>query len=328
MHSSCITNVVLWKKIWNRAQQTIACFRPQFKMGKFYRGINVNSLYSFDIQNETLTKILGSSKLLQGRLQRSVQYLARGHMVAKADFVYGSQQKSTFWFVNVAPQWQTFNAGNWRLLEESVRDLASTRQLELDVYTGICDQMTMEDVNGVQQPIYLYLENGALFVPKYFWKVVYDPLRKQGTAFVGLNDPFIDSIANITYLCKDVTKQITWLNWSPTNITAGISYACTVNDLRRKVPEMPYFRVTGLLKWYKSKSFRRIPTLYTSWYQMRSNENCNRDRLILINSSFFVMLNVLKILQRNCKTLLRKIFYIKYWRESWNICTLHKNYFN
>lgn len=237
------------------AEPTIACFRPQFKQGNFYPyGANVDKLYKFDTQNETLSKILGSPVMLQGKLQKSVQYLARGHMAAKADFVYGSQQNSTFWFINVAPQWQTFNNGNWKLLENSIRDLANSRRLGLDIYTGVYGQMTMEDTNGMQQPLYLYPEHNALSVPKYFWKVVYDPSSKLGTAFVGLNDPFVHSIVNVIHLCKDVTNKITWLNWLPTNITAGISYACTVNELRRSVPEVPKLYVTGLLKWYKSNT--------------------------------------------------------------------------
>lgn len=195
-----------------------------------------------------LARILGSAELAEERLQKSVQYLARGHLVPKTDFVYGSQQNSTFWFVNVAPQWQTFNNGNWKWLENSVRDFVSKRRLELDVYTGIYDRMTMEDIHGVQQPIYLVPERQALLVPKYFWKIVHDPLSNKGVAFVGLNDPFIQSITDNLKICTDITDQIDWLKWSPKNITAGVSYACTVNELQNRVPEVPVLHVTGLLK--------------------------------------------------------------------------------
>lgn len=193
-------------------------------------------------------KTLGSPEMSEELLQRSVQFLSRGHLVAKADFIYGPQQKSTFWFLNVAPQWQTFNAGNWQSLEVSVRKLAGQRQLELDVYTGTYGQMTVEDVYGMKQPVYLDPENQLLPVPKYFWKIVYDPLRKQGVALVGLNDPFVKSIKKSLKICKDITKQISWLNWSPNNITAGISYACTVDALRKKVPTVPDLLVTSVLK--------------------------------------------------------------------------------
>ena len=78
-------------------------------------------------------------------------YLARGHLAPNADFLtYAWQveqhlplptpacqhlhtalssafsgQDATFTFIDVAPQWQSFNAGNWLDLENGVRDLAA-----------------------------------------------------------------------------------------------------------------------------------------------------------------------------------------------------------
>jgi len=180
-------------------------------------------------------------------LKKSLQFLSRGHLVAKADFVYGAQQRSTFWFLNVAPQWQTFNGGNWNSLEISIRNFADSCHLDLDVYTGVHGQMTMTDINGEQQPIYLHPENAVIPVPKFYWKVIYDPLSKRGTAFVGLNDPFITLVTDDVYLCTDISEMITWLLWKPYNITSGISYACSVPDLRKAVPIVPLLDVIGIL---------------------------------------------------------------------------------
>lgn len=168
-------------------------------------------------------------------------------MAAKADFVYGAQQRSTFWYLNTAPQWQTFNGGNWNSLEISVRRFAARRRLDLDVYTGVYGQMTMEDIHGKQQPIYLHAEGAVMSVPKFYWKVIYDPLSKRGIAFVGLNDPFIRLVTDDVYLCTDISERVEWLNWRPRNITLGISYACSVTDLRKAVPVMPLLDVIGIL---------------------------------------------------------------------------------
>lgn len=46
------------------------------------------------------------------------QFLARGHLAAKTDFIYATGQRATFYFINAAPQWQPFNAGNWNWLEQ------------------------------------------------------------------------------------------------------------------------------------------------------------------------------------------------------------------
>ncbi|KMQ82569.1 dsrnase 4, partial [Lasius niger] len=81
--------------------------------------------------------------------------------------------------------------------------------------------MTMEDVRGKQQPVHLHAEGAIVSAPKFFWKVIYDPLSKRGTAFVGLNDPFIKSITDDVYICTDISEKIKWLDWRPRDITAG-----------------------------------------------------------------------------------------------------------
>jgi len=166
-------------------------------------------------------------------------------MVAKADFVYGAQQSSAFWYLNTAPQWKTFNNGNWNSLENSVRRFAASRRLDIEVYTGVHGQMTMKDNNGIQQPVYLYAK--VIPVPKFYWKVIYDPLSKQGTAFVGLNDPFIESITDDVYLCTDISEKIEWLKWKPFDIVSGISYACSVADLKKEVPILDSLDVIDIL---------------------------------------------------------------------------------
>lgn len=226
---------------------TIACFRPSFLAGRFYPGINIDHLYKFETQLDTLAKILNSTELAQKRLKKSVQFLSRGHMAAKADFIYGTLQRATFWYLNTAPQWQSFNGGNWNSLEVSVRRFAASRRLDLDVYTGVHGQMTMEDIRGKQQPVHLHAEGAIVSAPKFYWKVIYDPLSKQGTAFVGLNDPFIKSVTDDVYLCTDISEKIKWLNWKPRDIVAGISYACSVADLRKAVHVVPVLDVIGIL---------------------------------------------------------------------------------
>ncbi|XP_011156845.2 uncharacterized protein LOC105193882 isoform X1 [Solenopsis invicta] len=222
--------------------------RPsKFLAGKFYPGIDIDYLYKFETQLDTLARILDSDELAKERLKKSVQFLSRGHMAAKADFVYGAQQRSTFWYLNTAPQWQSFNGGNWNFLEISVRRFAASRRLDLDVYTGVHGQMTMEDIRGKQQPVYLHAEGTVMSVPKFYWKVIYDPLSKRGTAFVGLNDPFIRLVTDDVFLCTDISEGIKWLDWRPRNITSGISYACSVADLRKAVPVVPLLDVIGIL---------------------------------------------------------------------------------
>ena len=54
----------------------------------------------------------------------SNNYLAKGHLTPDASMVYDFQQRATYYFINVAPQFQAFNNGNWKYLEGKARGLA------------------------------------------------------------------------------------------------------------------------------------------------------------------------------------------------------------
>lgn len=218
--------------------------------GDFYENYDMNYLYKITTQLKTITELVGSAKLANKYLNfNKNRFMARGHMTAKADFIYGNVQRSTFWYLNAAPQWQSFNNGNWKALENDVRQLAEKRSLNLVVYTGIYGQMTLPDINGNQTPVFLFVDGRqrGLAVPRFYWKIIYDPIEKIGTAFVGLNDPYINEIHDHLYICNDISDKIYWLTWKPANITRGVSYACTIDDLRKVVKSIPYLCVRGIL---------------------------------------------------------------------------------
>lgn len=98
--------------------------RPQFVPDNVY-DFDVNKAYFRKEQIKSFTKTLKSKALAKKYIKEgnTMYYLARGHLTPKADFVYGSEQASTFHYVNVAPQWQILNEGNWQRVEENVRKL-------------------------------------------------------------------------------------------------------------------------------------------------------------------------------------------------------------
>lgn len=81
-----------------------------FQDGGFYPGLkpHISTLYTKKHELQTLATLLKSNDLASEYLQVNDNwfFMARGHLTAKADFVYGSQQRATFFYVNVAPQWQ------------------------------------------------------------------------------------------------------------------------------------------------------------------------------------------------------------------------------
>ncbi|GFG38327.1 hypothetical protein Cfor_01738 [Coptotermes formosanus] len=197
------------------------------------------------MQRQTISTILGSSILCDQYIAETSEfYLIRGHLAAKADFVYGSQHRATFHFVNVAPQWQTFNGGNWKALETSVRTYADKNKLDLDVYTGTYGILTFPDVNGVETELYLYVDNNnnkAIPVPKLFWKVVYEPKSENGVVFVGTNNPYLPDPQGDYLICNDVCSKISWLQWDQKDTEKGYSYCCDVDDFRSTVKTLPQF---------------------------------------------------------------------------------------
>ncbi|CAD6233785.1 GSCOCG00007281001-RA-CDS [Cotesia congregata] len=224
--------------------------RPRQWFGADFYEHNIDNLYKISTQISTLEILLGSKKLVSKFVAvNSTRFLSRGHMVPKSDFVYGNEQRSTFWYVNSAPQWQSFNGGNWNILESSIRKFAVKNGINLEIFTGIHGQMMIEDENNNQVPVYLFGNetHRALEVPRFFWKVIYQPETKKGTAFVGLNDPYQSAITEDMFICKDLSERIKLINWNKKSLSKGVSYACDVNHLRKVIPSIPDFPVEDIL---------------------------------------------------------------------------------
>jgi hypothetical protein len=80
--------------------------RQSFIQDSFYLvGKSVNTIHTRITQREIISGLLGSTQLGNQYIDPTTDYyLARGHYSAKADFVYGFQQRATFHYVNVPPQ--------------------------------------------------------------------------------------------------------------------------------------------------------------------------------------------------------------------------------
>lgn len=106
-------------------------------MLSFSSGVDPTNLYKRATQRTTFTTLLGSATLAEEYIHLTNDYfLSKGHLVAKADFLYGAQQLTTFWYTNAAPQWQTFNGNNWNAMENDCRAFAGSIGADLEVYTG------------------------------------------------------------------------------------------------------------------------------------------------------------------------------------------------
>lgn len=226
--------------------------RPTFKTGGFFGGKNVDNLYTKNNQIQVFTQILGSQAIAESLVKQTGDvYLARGHQAPKADYIFGSQQDATFYFVNVGPQWQAFNAYNWERVEDGVRTMAADRGKYLDLYTGQFGVMTYADAGGVQRELYLDISSGhgQIPVPKIFYKVVLEPATGLGIVFIGVNNVHatLAEIQSSYIFCNDVADRINWIKWDIHNIQRGYMYACDVNQFAQVVGHLPGVGASGLL---------------------------------------------------------------------------------
>jgi len=99
--------------------------------------------------------------------------------------------------------------------------------------------MELEDVNGNMVSIYLHNGN-QLPVPRFFWKIIYDPVGNKGVAAIGVNNPHVKEITAEYILCPPLDNPtiLDRVN-QPETIERGYIYACRVEDLADAVAEVP-----------------------------------------------------------------------------------------
>jgi len=172
--------------------------RPGFKVDTFrlYRFFGraststLNKVYTKRNQRKSIKKQLGTF-FAEGQEVISLDpssnnYLAKGHLTPDASMVYDFEQKATYYFINVAPQFQAFNNGNWKYLEHKARKLAELTGQKMTVYQGTQDILAYEDTSSQEQELYIEYtrkkKTTSVPIPLFFWKVIYDEVAKKGSA--------------------------------------------------------------------------------------------------------------------------------------------------
>ncbi|RNC84799.1 MAG: DNA/RNA non-specific endonuclease [Balneola sp.] len=93
----------------------------------------------------------------------------RGHLIPAADLKMSEESmSSSFYYSNISPQHRSFNRGIWRSLESIVRNWALTEERVYVITGPVLSKGIIESIG----------EN-EIGVPKYFYKVVYDPTDER-----------------------------------------------------------------------------------------------------------------------------------------------------
>ena len=202
--------------------------RPStFKTVEVPTNIGVASSFTKASQMKRFTDIFGSAEKASEYLDKT--FLVRGHLTPDGDMIFVSWQWSTYYYINVVPQWQSINNGNWKHIESVVRSKAAQLKYDLVVFTGGFDVLKLNNKK-------ITLASDGLEVPKWSWKVVLDSSNKNGIAFATYNNPFATNVNN---LCNDICDENGW-NWKERkNYSKGYTICCDVGDIMRIVSDIP-----------------------------------------------------------------------------------------
>jgi hypothetical protein len=232
------------------ARETQAVRPPNFKQGGFFRGLKVDSAYKTKSQKKFVSSLVGSeasSQIFHGK----TSYLARGHLSPDADFVFQEWQDATYYFVNAAPQWQSFNNGNWRAVEESVREYAAKTRSTLSIFTGTLGQLRLKNLDSREVPIFLARKGDENFlpVPQYFWKLVHNAATNEAVAFVGVNGPPAEGMSAPTEeVCSDKCASAGWRFKNQVSPSRGRLFCCSYDEFGGLVGWIPDIEMPNLLR--------------------------------------------------------------------------------
>ena len=195
------------------------------------------------------------SNLLGSRDQTyftSTSFLARGHLAPDADFIFGSTQFATYFYLNTCPQFQSVNAGNWLRVETLARNLATQEKRDLVVYTGGYQHLELLDTNGALQKLYLSPDK-KIIVPKWIWKIVQNQKTDAAIVFITLNNPFAQQSDVARLLCNNVCQEADISIAQFDNLSKGFTYCCGLNEFKQVLGAVLPANVTAssLLKFKK-----------------------------------------------------------------------------
>lgn len=202
--------------------------------------IEIDFMYSQCNQLTVFESIFSSQQTF---VVYDLMYFDRCHLAPHADFAMESWKTASNYYINVFPQWNKINRGNWRQVEDKVRDHAKKTGRTFQVFTGTHEILQL---NG--EEMYLYPGNpnvpndpNRIPVPKWSWKIVKDGPADSGIAFVTLNNPYYQAPTPPTsgHFCSDICANYDWDHNVFKTPSKGYTICCNVTELMEKIPIIP-----------------------------------------------------------------------------------------
>ena len=126
----------------------------------------------------------------------------RGHLAPAGDLSFSiTAMSESFYMSNMSPQHPSFNRGIWKKLESLVRKWGNNSNIYVVTGPILDDCITLIGINKV-------------CVPKYYYKVIYDPLEKKMISFILPNEKGTKNIKE--YVCStDYLEKKTNIDFFP-----------------------------------------------------------------------------------------------------------------
>lgn len=215
-----------------------------------------NTRYQPDYQKEKFKTLLGKEMNWISSNESAKKFFSRGHFVPASVFIFPSQQKMTFEYINVAPQWQKFNGENWADMEHNLLAVVKRKSInKLDVYTGTYGILKVKNSSGAL----IDIKFDSLPVPKYYYKILLDLKSEKGVAVLGLNSCVPQEEIDIKMeIEEDELVDISDNNKFPSDFwpktakepTKGYLFACPISTLFHKIRnDYPDNHILGSKPW-------------------------------------------------------------------------------
>ncbi|KAH8294956.1 hypothetical protein KR018_004729, partial [Drosophila ironensis] len=193
------------------------------------------ALSEADAGSFTPRSIYRSFRQIFGNTQQYVRndrdiIINRGHLTPAGDYLYGDQMCATFKYINVIPQWQSINEGNWETIERWVRNRISAGG-HLRIRTGVTGTLSLMDRGRPPRARRVILgANVKNPMPEWIYKVVRTATNQPHTVFMTLNNIYARSRPNPPSACTSVPcpNTVTLANTA----TAGYTFCCNATIFR------------------------------------------------------------------------------------------------
>ncbi|XP_030370815.1 uncharacterized protein LOC115621334 [Scaptodrosophila lebanonensis] len=179
---------------------------------------------------DTFFNIYGSNRYIADAKTIAI---SRGHLSCATEYLYRNLKCASFKYVNVVPQFQSINGGNWKNIEKWVNSQVPVNSY-LRIETGGIGVLKLPDVEGNLKPAFL-LGGNQIPVPEWTYKLIKDARNQPIHAILTSNNKYGEKIPAPAFCTQIRCPGFDYTDASD----QGYTYCCdarTFNPPRELIP--------------------------------------------------------------------------------------------